>query len=140
MPRVEFTSFALALAALGCAGNQGDGRNDSASAGGAAGSTATGGSGGPSGSGGAIPSAGSGGLASSSGGGGASAGSGNGGSAALGGTSSGGKGGALGAGAGPAIIFDTDMGPDIDDAGALAVLHALADNGEAKLLAVMIST
>src|SRR6185503_16834408 len=35
---------------------------------------------------------------------------------------------------------DTDMGPDIDDAGALAILHARADNEEANLLAVMIST
>jgi hypothetical protein len=43
-------------------------------------------------------------------------------------------------GAGVSIIFDTDMGPDIDDAGALAVIHALADNGEAKLLGVVIST
>ncbi len=33
-----------------------------------------------------------------------------------------------------AIIFDTDCGPDYDDVGALAVLHALADNGEAKIL------
>ena len=33
-----------------------------------------------------------------------------------------------------AIIYDTDMGPDYDDVGALAVLHALADAGEAKLL------
>lgn len=40
----------------------------------------------------------------------------------------------------PRIIFDTDMGPDVDDAGALAVLHALADNREIELLAVVIST
>ncbi len=33
-----------------------------------------------------------------------------------------------------AIIFDTDCGPDYDDVGALAVLHALADKGEAKIL------
>ena len=38
-----------------------------------------------------------------------------------------------------AIIFDTDMGPDFDDAGALAVLHALEDNGEARILATMAS-
>lgn len=34
------------------------------------------------------------------------------------------------------VIFDTDMGPDCDDAGALAILNALADQGEAELLAV----
>ena len=34
------------------------------------------------------------------------------------------------------IIFETDMCLDVDDVGALAVLHALADNGEADLLAV----
>jgi inosine-uridine nucleoside N-ribohydrolase len=39
-----------------------------------------------------------------------------------------------------AVLFDTDMGPDVDDAGALAVLHALADAGELTLLGVMIST
>jgi inosine-uridine nucleoside N-ribohydrolase len=38
------------------------------------------------------------------------------------------------------IIFDTDMHTDCDDAGALAVLHALADNGECDILAVMCST
>jgi inosine-uridine nucleoside N-ribohydrolase len=37
----------------------------------------------------------------------------------------------------PRIIFDTDLGYDADDAGALAVLHALADNGEAEILATM---
>ena len=35
------------------------------------------------------------------------------------------------------IIFDTDLGYDCDDAGALAVLHALADKGEAELLATI---
>ncbi len=35
------------------------------------------------------------------------------------------------------IIFDTDMANDCDDAGALAVLHALADLGEAEILAVV---
>lgn len=34
------------------------------------------------------------------------------------------------------VIFDTDMTLDVDDVGALAVLHALADHGEAELLAV----
>ena len=34
------------------------------------------------------------------------------------------------------IIYETDMCADVDDAGALAVLHALANNGEAEILAV----
>lgn len=34
------------------------------------------------------------------------------------------------------IIFDTDIGGDCDDAGALAMLHCLCDRGEAELLAV----
>lgn len=38
------------------------------------------------------------------------------------------------------IIFDTDMHTDCDDAGAMAVLHALADNGECEILAMMCST
>jgi inosine-uridine nucleoside N-ribohydrolase len=38
------------------------------------------------------------------------------------------------------IIFDSDMGPDYDDVGAITILHALADNGEAKILATMAST
>ncbi|MGN6801057.1 MAG: nucleoside hydrolase [Ginsengibacter sp.] len=37
------------------------------------------------------------------------------------------------------IIVDTDIGPDYDDVGALAVLNALADEGAAKPLAVMTS-
>lgn len=45
---------------------------------------------------------------------------------------------ALCAGAAPVkVIFDTDMANDCDDAGALAVLHALVDQGEAKILAVV---
>ena len=36
------------------------------------------------------------------------------------------------------IIFDTDMDVDCDDAGALAVLHALMDNGEAEILGVVV--
>ncbi|MBN2592946.1 MAG: nucleoside hydrolase [Sedimentisphaerales bacterium] len=35
------------------------------------------------------------------------------------------------------IIFDTDIGTDVDDAGALAILHVMADRGEAKILATM---
>ena len=34
------------------------------------------------------------------------------------------------------VIFETDMSTDVDDVGALAVLHALADNGETEILAV----
>lgn len=37
------------------------------------------------------------------------------------------------------IILDTDIGPDYDDVGAMAVLHALADRGEAVPLAVISS-
>ena len=35
------------------------------------------------------------------------------------------------------IIFDTDIGTDVDDAGALAILHIMADRGEAVILATM---
>jgi inosine-uridine nucleoside N-ribohydrolase len=38
------------------------------------------------------------------------------------------------------VIFDTDLGPDADDAGALALLHALADRGEAEVLGVACGT
>ena len=34
------------------------------------------------------------------------------------------------------IIFETDMCFDVDDVGALAVLHTLADSGEAEILAI----
>ena len=37
------------------------------------------------------------------------------------------------------LIFDTDMGNDIDDALALSVIHALESRGEAKLLAVTLT-
>ena len=37
------------------------------------------------------------------------------------------------------IIFDTDMGPDYDDVGALTILHALADSGQVNLLATISS-
>lgn len=40
---------------------------------------------------------------------------------------------------GPAILFDTDMETDCDDAAAMAVLHALADNGECEILATVVS-
>jgi len=38
------------------------------------------------------------------------------------------------------IIFDTDMDTDCDDAGALAMLHTLADQGEVEILATMVSS
>src|SRR5580692_497653 len=37
------------------------------------------------------------------------------------------------------VVFDTDMGPDYDDVGAIALLHALADSGKATILATMAS-
>jgi len=37
------------------------------------------------------------------------------------------------------LIFDTDMGNDIDDALALGVIHALQSRGECRLLAVTVS-
>jgi pyrimidine-specific ribonucleoside hydrolase len=39
-----------------------------------------------------------------------------------------------------AIIFDSDMGPDYDDVGAITLLHAFADSGQAKILATVAST
>lgn len=38
------------------------------------------------------------------------------------------------------IIFDTDMGPDYDDVGAMALLHAFADQGKVDILATIAST
>ncbi|WP_339878209.1 nucleoside hydrolase [uncultured Algoriphagus sp.] len=38
------------------------------------------------------------------------------------------------------VIFDTDMGPDYDDVGAIALLHAFADQGKVEILATMAST
>jgi inosine-uridine nucleoside N-ribohydrolase len=35
------------------------------------------------------------------------------------------------------IIFDTDIGPDYDDVGAIAMLHAFADNNECEILATV---
>jgi inosine-uridine nucleoside N-ribohydrolase len=35
------------------------------------------------------------------------------------------------------IILDTDIAPDYDDVGAIALLHSLADKGEAKILATL---
>jgi len=39
-----------------------------------------------------------------------------------------------------AVIFDTDMGPDYDDVGAISILHTLADSGYVKILATVSST
>ena len=38
------------------------------------------------------------------------------------------------------IILDSDMGPDYDDVGAITILHAYADRGDATILATMAST
>lgn len=38
------------------------------------------------------------------------------------------------------LIVDTDIFSDVDDAGALAMAHALADAGQVRLLAVMVDT
>lgn len=38
------------------------------------------------------------------------------------------------------IILDVDLAEDVDDAGAVALLHALADRGEAEILATMVSS
>src|SRR5437763_8294865 len=37
------------------------------------------------------------------------------------------------------VIFDTDMGNDVDDALALAMLHALESRGECRLIGVTIT-
>ncbi len=37
------------------------------------------------------------------------------------------------------LIFDTDMGNDVDDAMALAIIHALESRGECRLLAVTVT-
>ncbi len=37
------------------------------------------------------------------------------------------------------VIFDTDMGNDVDDALALAMLHALSDRGECELIGVTLT-
>src|SRR6516225_8032497 len=45
----------------------------------------------------------------------------------------------LAAAQGAPVVFDTDMGNDVDDALALAVLHALESRGECRLIAVTIT-
>jgi inosine-uridine nucleoside N-ribohydrolase len=37
------------------------------------------------------------------------------------------------------IIFDSDLGPDYDDVGALAILHSMADSGKVNILATLSS-
>ena len=37
------------------------------------------------------------------------------------------------------IILDTDIGPDYDDVGAMAVLHAMADSGKAEIIGTFAS-
>lgn len=37
------------------------------------------------------------------------------------------------------IIFDTDLGPDYDDVGAISILHAMADSGKVEILATVAS-
>ena len=38
------------------------------------------------------------------------------------------------------VILDTDIDSDVDDVGALAMLHAMMSNGEVEILAVMVSS
>lgn len=38
------------------------------------------------------------------------------------------------------VIFDSDMGPDYDDVGAISMLHNFADEGSANILATIAST
>jgi len=38
------------------------------------------------------------------------------------------------------VIFDSDMGPDYDDVGAITLLHAFADSGYINILATVAST
>ena len=38
------------------------------------------------------------------------------------------------------ILLDVDLAEDVDDAGALAVLHALADRGETEILGILVSS
>ena len=40
----------------------------------------------------------------------------------------------------PKVIFDTDMGSDCDDVGALALLHQYANEGKADILACIYSS
>jgi purine nucleosidase len=40
----------------------------------------------------------------------------------------------------PLVILDTDISSDVDDVGAVAVLHALANQKKAHILAMMVSS
>jgi inosine-uridine nucleoside N-ribohydrolase len=40
----------------------------------------------------------------------------------------------------PKIILDVDLAEDVDDAGAMATLHTLANRGEAEILGILISS
>ena len=40
----------------------------------------------------------------------------------------------------PLLILDTDLSSDVDDVGAVALLHGLANQGKAQILAMMISS
>jgi len=40
----------------------------------------------------------------------------------------------------PRIILDVDLAEDVDDAGAIATLHALADRGECEILGILVSS
>ncbi len=40
----------------------------------------------------------------------------------------------------PLLILDTDFSSDVDDTGAVAVLHGLADQGHVRILAMMVSS
>jgi len=42
-------------------------------------------------------------------------------------------------GGGVPVILDTDISSDVDDVGAVAVLHSLANEGKAEILAMMVS-
>ena len=37
------------------------------------------------------------------------------------------------------MILDTDLDPDCDDVGAMALMHCLADSGEVRILATISS-
>ena len=39
-----------------------------------------------------------------------------------------------------AVILDTDIDSDVDDVGTLAMLHALADNDEVEILAIIVTS
>ncbi|MCI5211326.1 MAG: nucleoside hydrolase [Candidatus Electrothrix sp. ATG2] len=40
----------------------------------------------------------------------------------------------------PILILDTDLSSDVDDVGAVALLHGLADQGKVRILAMMVSS